>query len=803
MAILFQCGGCGRTYTAAEHDAGGHVQCVGCGTWLVIPSPIAPPVASGGATATIPAPSQPPAAPVPVPPPPPAPHGHPGETPVFPSAPSAAPTGASVTSRVRRRSRQHSSRWLNATIAAACLVGVVGVPVVLVSLGGSDSASKDTAREASPSRDTVAASASRPNVPRTTSPASHPVVSRAPTVDADGRLATAERAPPADRPVTDEPTNGPVTYASTVRPFLAKHCFACHGPDKKESMLRLDTLAAEITTTESLDAWQEVVDRLIVGEMPPPKATQPTQEQRQSVIDWLDTRLRVAERAAASSGGQVVLRRLNRAEYANTIRDLVGIEIDPAAGGFPEDARALGFDNIGKELVVSPALMQKYLDAAKWITGKAISPGGRRTAAHRRIFGAESGSKDLEAARKILRTFASRAFRRPVEPAKLDRLVGLVEGKLDRDASFEEAVTVAIQAILCSPQFIYMVEDEGELDDYELATRLSYFLWSSMPDTELFQAAQQGTLRKPGALRDQARRMLADPKSEALVANFVGQWLGARDVGVMQPDEALFPDYDADLETAIRGETEFFFAEILRENLSALNFIDSEFTMLNERLARHYGIRGVRGSEFRRVALRPEQHRGGVLGQASVLSITSDGVRSSPVVRGVWVLTNLLGTPPSPPPDNVPDLEPDTRGTKTIRDELARHRTIASCNSCHRRIDPLGFALENYDAVGRWRTHYPSAMGGQGRGIPVDTRSELSDGQAIDGVADLKRMLLDEKRQFSRCLTEKLLTYAIGRGPERADRETIDGLVERLEQNDHKLADLVVDVTESRPFRTK
>ncbi|MCA9177489.1 MAG: DUF1588 domain-containing protein, partial [Planctomycetales bacterium] len=335
-------------------------------------------------------------------------------------------------------------------------------------------------------------------------------------------------------------------------------------------------------------------------------------------------------------------------------------------------------------------------------------------------------------------------------------------------------------------------------------------------------------------LRRQAERLLADPRAAAFTANFAGQWLGVRDVGVMQPDEAIYPDYDAELEDAIRREPLEFFQAVLDDDLSVLSFLDSDFVMLNERLARHYGIAGVTGGNFQRVRLNGTEHRGGILTQASMLSITSDGVRSSPVVRGVWILTNVLGQPPSPPPANVPDLEPDTRGTRTIRDELARHRNIASCNSCHHRIDPLGFALEHYDAVGAWRERYqlvetaegkedakPKAKGknkgkakgkskvaepgrrGAMAGPLVDASGESAEIGKFRGADELKQRLLEHRELFVTCLARKLLTYATGRTMNASDEHAVAQLVKATAGQGFRFRELVLEVAVSEPFLTK
>lgn len=592
---------------------------------------------------------------------------------------------------------------------------------------------------------------------------------------------------------------------AVLKGFLADHCFKCHGDAKQESELNLASLMFEVESHETAEAWRDVLDRLTLDEMPPVGEGQPTPSKKQLVVQMLRQRLDHFYEQAVAGDGQVVMRRLNRDEYANSIRDLTGIEFDVQDANFPADSDDLGFDTIGSDLTVSPALLQKYLSAAAVIANAVVSSDPLDDESPRtRVFGELEPIENLTQTRELLRRFASRAFRRPVSSQKLDRLSSLVQSKLNDGKTLDEGIRFAIQAILCSPQFLYFIEQPGPLDEYALATRISYFLWSSTPDEELLRHAQKGSLRDPGVLDHQVQRMLNDPKSKSFVQRFVGQWLDTQDVGVMQPDKKLFPDYDLQLEQSMGAETEAFFEEILRNNLRIDNFIDSDFAMLNERLAKHYGVDGVHGETMRRVAIKKTSNRGGVLGHASVLSVTSDGVRSSPVVRGVWILKNLLGDPPSPPPSNVPDLEPDTRGAKTIREELARHRNIASCNGCHRKIDPLGFALEGYDAVGQWRTHYArSSKGNKTISIPVDTEGQLPDGTKFYGAAELKRFLLSRKSEFRHCLTEKLLSYATGRVLTYRDHKSVEAIAADVAKNGDGMQFLVTRIVNSELFQTK
>jgi hypothetical protein len=408
-------------------------------------------------------------------------------------------------------------------------------------------------------------------------------------------------------------------------------------------------------------------------------------------------------------------------------------------------------------------------------------------------------------AREILGRFASRAFRRPATREEVDRLVDLAEAAMKDGDTFERGIQVALAATLVSPHFLFRVEMGNEpapgserqtLGDFDLATRLSYFLWSSMPDDALFVLAREGKLRDEVTLEAQARRMLNDPRAQALVENFAGQWLHLRNLKSVAPAKDRFPAFDEALRLAMQRETELFFESIVREDRSVLEFLDSEYTFLNERLAKHYGVDGVTGPEFRRVLLSGDR-RGGLLGQASVLTVTSNPTRTSPVKRGKWILEQLLGTPPPPPPPDVPELKDDKdvvlRGS--LRERMEQHRANPSCAACHSRMDPLGFGLENYDAIGAWRD--------QDGAFPIDTTGTLPTGQSFRGPKELKAILKGKEKDFTGCLTEKLLTYALGRGLESSDDCTVDKIARAVAADGHRFSRLVVEIVKSAPFRER
>jgi mono/diheme cytochrome c family protein len=594
-----------------------------------------------------------------------------------------------------------------------------------------------------------------------------------------------------------------ITFAKHVAPFLSTYCTGCHGGAKPKGRLALDAYKDEASALRARDAWEKVFRRVREHEMPPPNRPQPKPEEIARVTRWAKDVLAANDCTGGKDPGRVTLRRLNRAEYNNTIRDLVGIRFEPAED-FPADDVGYGFDNIGDVLTLPPLLMEKYLAAAEKIVTLALAD----PAARGRLFLHQPGGEQTGEpyARKILEDFTRRAYRRPVFPGELDRLVSLVKLAESQGDSFEEGIKVALQAVLVSPHFLFRVERDRRppnslntvqpVGDFELASRLSYFLWSSMPDEELFALAKNGTLRKDGNLEAQVRRMLKDRKSNALVENFASQWLQTRNLKALNPDPGRFPDFDEPLRSAMLKETELFFEAVMRENRSLVDFLDADFTFVNERLARHYGIPGVVGPEFRRVSLAGTP-RGGVLTQATILMVTSNPTRTSPVKRGKWILENILGTPPPPPPPDAGELKEDKEVelTGTLRQRMEQHRANPNCATCHQRMDPLGFGFENFDAVGAWRLRDGP--------FPVDASGTLPDGRTFQGPRELKAMLKTRANEFSRCLTEKMLIYALGRGLEAHDRCTVDQVAGALAKDDHKFSTLVIEIVKSDPFQMR
>ena len=441
------------------------------------------------------------------------------------------------------------------------------------------------------------------------------------------------------------------------------------------------------------------------------------------------------------------------------------------------------------------------------VVGPFDPKGPGETASRAKIFVCHPAAKADEepCAKRIIATLARRAWHKQVTDAEIQAPLKFY-ADARKDGGFEAGIEMALRAILVSPQFIFRIEQDPanlaagtvyRLNDTELASRLSFFLWSSIPDDELLDLAIKGQLKQPAVLEKQVRRMLADPRSEALVNNFAEQWLYLRNLDSANPDARMFPDFDDNLRQAFRRETEMFFESIMREDRNVLDLLRANYTFINERLAKHYGIPNVYGSRFRRVTFGPGDNRGGLLSQGSILTVTSYATRTSPVIRGKWILTNILGTPPPPPPPNVPPLkEAAEAGTVlTMRERMAQHRANPACAGCHKLMDPIGFSLENYDAVGHWRTTE--------NGAPVDVAGGLPDGSTFDGLDGLKQALLKRPELFVSTTTEKMLTYALGRGIEEYDEPAVRAIVQGARNHDYSFSSLVLGVVNSVPFQMR
>ena len=425
----------------------------------------------------------------------------------------------------------------------------------------------------------------------------------------------------------------------------------------------------------------------------------------------------------------------------------------------------------------------------------------------------------VDDAKAIILSILPRAFRREVTPGEVEPFLALVRSALGQDRSFEESLRLGLKGVLCSPHFLFLHEPGKEtISQHALASRLSYFLWSSMPDEELWTLAQRGKLSDVKVLREQVERMLNDRKSQAFVKNFVGQWLDLREIDFTSPDAMLYPEFDELLRISMVEETQLFFRHLLEHDLSVMLFVDSDFTFLNQRLAQHYGIPGVEGQAFRKFSLPRDSVRGGVLTQASILKVTANGTNTSPVTRGVWVMDNILGMTVPPPPSNVAAVEPDIRGATTLREQLAKHRDVTSCAVCHDKIDPAGFALENFDVIGGYRDHYRTLGEGQRPpfsrdprtfawvryrvGLPVDAHGQTAEGKSFRDIRDFKRLLLVNRRQIVKGLTRKLGTYALGRRMGFSDRPSMERITEHVMQQECGLRALIHEIVQSDLFRS-
>ena len=617
----------------------------------------------------------------------------------------------------------------------------------------------------------------------------------------------------------------PTSFANFARPFLKQYCADCHGNEKQKADLNLESFGEQPALYKKRELWENVRHMLAEREMPPEKKAQPSEEERIRMVQFINEELAKFDCAELRRPGRVTLRRLNRAEYNNTIRDLMGVDFSPAAD-FPLDEVGYGFDNIGDVLSLSPILMEKYLAAAERIVSQAVlselpgcppllsesparpSPKTSAPYPHSKKT-ARAKEADLESARRFLADFVPRAYRRPASSEEIERLLALAANALEQTANLEESVGIAVQAALASPSFLYRWELDPKVEDgvsqnlaaairslnpYEFASRLSYFLWSSMPDDTLFELAAAGTLLETAVIEAQVRRMLADSKAKALAINFAGQWLQFRQIETIAPDPELFPAFDEELRRAMRRESELFFDALMREDRSILEFLDADFTFVNGRLADHYQIAGEFGAEFQRVRLDDPSMRGGILTQAGTLALTANPTRTSPVIRGKWVLEQILGTPPPPPPPEVEELEEsrEAAASASLRERLEIHRSHAECAVCHAKMDPIGFAFENFDAIGAWREFDGP--------FPIDASGELPDGRRFNGSKELIA-ILKTAETFPRTVVEKMLTFALGRGLEYYDKCAIDEILAAAKKADLRFSALVLAIVMSDPFQ--
>lgn len=588
-------------------------------------------------------------------------------------------------------------------------------------------------------------------------------------------------------------------FKTDLHPLLDTYCFSCHNDKKAKGGVNLAKFTNSASLYRDPKLWETVLRQVEERAMPPEgkNSKQPSQEERLALTETLGHLLDNPEPGAIPlDPGVKVAHRLSRSEYNNTVRDLLGVTLRPA-DDFPADGGGGGgFDNNADTLFVPPILLEKYLAAADDLMAAAPTD---RVIVHRPAWYASG----RPVAVKNIRAFARKAWRRPVTVEEIARLTRVYDKARKGGAKFEAAVKAACKAALVSPNFVFRIERDpagkapGAINPHELASRLSYFLWSSMPDDTLFALADSGRLTNEAVLEGQVKRMLADPKARALPEQFVGQWLGTKTLAtVAAPDQGKFPEFTPELKEAMIAEPVEFFADLLAKDASLLELIDADYAWVNGDLAKLYDLKGVTGTNFVRVKLE-DRNRGGITGMAAVLTQTSYPRRTSPVLRGKWLLEEVLGTPPPPPPPLVATLPSDDKKKDglTFRQRLEEHRKDPNCAACHSRLDPLGFALENFDPIGRWRTKIDDE--------PVDASGQLLGGEQVNGPVALKKALLARKNLFIRHVTEKMLAYALGRGLEYYDIPAVKKIADDLADDNYRSTRLVVEVIKSMPFRMR
>jgi hypothetical protein len=598
---------------------------------------------------------------------------------------------------------------------------------------------------------------------------------------------------------TDEATlraDAQKVFKEKVAPFVNKYCTRCHGSRAKAGINLQSALKNPGGESASLH-WKKAVANVKVHEMPPDDASKiPTDEERRQFIEWMGNIKYLAPR----DPGPFVIRRLTKTEYANTLHDLYGV--DPAiADSLPEEVVGEGFLNS-----ISPLQSELFLGIANKVIDQIIAPEGQApTTVQKRLFGETPKGTDLrKAARGVARTLARDAYRRPPTDAELDVLVDVYDLARNNELNHMAALGLMLKAVLVSPQFLFITpagEPESKdaivlLDDFQLASRLSYLLWSAPPDAELAALADKGELHKPEVLRTQVERLLKDARSRALFDGFGAQWLRVNELDGQVFDPKTFPQMTPALRTAMMDEARLFFESIVSENQSVVRFVSSDYTFVNEPLAKVYGLeQSVRGPEMRRVKLT-NPNRGGILSMPATLATTSFPNRTSPVLRGVWVLERILGERVPPPPADIPELEEqDHKKVEglTLRQRTELHQSEATCRNCHKILDPIGFGLENFDAIGRWREK-------NDQGLAIDSAGKLPDGKEFSTPAELKRLLAKREADLARNLTERLMAYALGRQLEGYDDVVIDQLMVKIAADNYRMRTIITEVITSYLF---
>jgi cytochrome c553 len=590
-------------------------------------------------------------------------------------------------------------------------------------------------------------------------------------------------------------------FKSQVTPFVANYCSRCHGDKKRKGSVTFTYALRSPASASFKSLWQRASEQMKTRHMPPEdEDNQPTEQERKEIVEWLAGVKYLSPR----DPGHFVIRRLSKVEYGNTLHDLFGV--DPqVARDLPDEVLGAGYTN-----TLSPLLMEQYLSVANEVLNQAIAPpGAPPTAVQQRLFGPAPApaSDPRAAARKIARSLARQAYRRPPSDAEVDLLLRVFALATDKGKSYPEALRLMLKAVLVSPQFLFITPGPADnsraaangivpLDDFQLASRLAYLVWATMPDAELSALADAGKLRDPKVLSAQARRLMLDSRSRALFDGFGAQWLGLDKLAGKPFDTEKFPQMTAELRTAMYDEARLFFDSVVRENRSLTTFIDSDYSFVNATLAPIYGLQSaVTGPEMRKVKLA-DPNRGGILTMPGTLAMSSFPNRTSAVNRGVWVLEQVLGERVPPPPPDVPSLEKQDHqkvASMTLRQRTEMHRANPVCANCHKILDPIGFGLENFDAIGRWRDTDDS-------GGKIDATGELPGGHRFNTPRELKKIIAARKDDFCRNLTGKLLAYALNRQLEGYDEVVVDQLTSAIVKDNYRVQSLVIGVVTSYPF---
>ena len=586
--------------------------------------------------------------------------------------------------------------------------------------------------------------------------------------------------------------------------LIKTECLDCHSGSESEGELDLASVLNHRPLVENLTVWRNIAQRIQLGDMPPPDEATLATTEKQQFANWFQTSIEQFDYSSVSQPGYTPPRRLTHSEYRHTIRDLIGVDLADTTK-FPQDlSGSSGFKNSANTLFLQGTLFEKYSQSAESIMAAVFAEHASQLLelAKSQILAPGKTHKNMEdQGRAILQSFCRRAFRRPATPTEIKGLQKLFLNEFSNSQQFETAIQKTLTAVLVMPQFLLKIESATKgtnpelINDFDLASRLSYFLWASMPDEELLQLAEQGRLSKPEVLQSQIDRMLKNRRSKTLGYVFGGQWLGFEDVGIRRRQDPIDnPWCTESLMTAMRAESALFLHSLIRNDRPLAELINARYTFLNEELAKHYRIRGISGEAMRKVNLKT-QLRGGILTHASVLSITAFPDRTSPVVRGHWVLDTILGTPPPEPPPNVSEISEQVleRDDLSFREKVQQHSSNVNCKSCHQEMDPIGFSLENYDNFGRYRTRQ--------FGKKIDAHGQLPDGTQFEGSEQLKNVLVSQRLpNLTRQVTEKMLTYALGRQLEYFDEQAIRTIVMKTTENDYRFQTLIKSVINSQPF---